>query len=384
VPRTILSLASTLARSGPMHVLMSLVRHLDPLRYRAVVVTLSPEPAGSLMEEMRQMGIEVRQMGLTRAESAWAGRRTLRRLVAEIGPDLMHTHGIRADFLAVRAGLPLPIASTLHCDLRQDYGLAWGRAAGALLAAAHYAALRRFDGVAAVSESVAEAARREGVRARAIPNGVETSDFRRALEPGRRAALRGRFGWPARAMVVLHTGSLSARKNPLQVLKAFCASAYSSRGLLVFAGDGPCRAECEKAAGGKRNVLFLGKRNDIPDLLAAADLLVTASLAEGFPMAVLEGCASGISVAASDIPPHRAIHALFPGQVRIVNGWEGMRAALDGIAAGDAGKRHEPDPAALESISSRRMAEGYQELYTNLLHAGACACVSAEEAVRCP
>jgi glycosyltransferase involved in cell wall biosynthesis len=383
VPLTILLLVSTLARGGPMHVLMSLLRHLDPARYRAVVVTLSPEPKDSLIEEVSAMGIAVEPMQLSRPGSVWAGVRTLRKLAAAINPDLVHTHGLRADFLAARAELACPTVATLHCDLKQDYSLARGRVAGTVLAAAHHALLRRLDGVAAVAESVAEAALHNGVKARVIPNGVEIDAFHRMPDPGRRAALRVCYGWPAGAMVVLHTGSLSTRKNPLAVLKGFLASALASRGLLVFAGDGPLREQCASAAGSKRNVLFLGKRRDIPDLLEAADVLVSSSAAEGLPMAVLEGCASGIRVLASDIPPHRSIHAIFPDQVQLVDGWEQLRNALDGMAQSSEHRRFAPSPEALEQISSTRMSGAYQEFYQSLLRWKSFESASSGEAVRC-
>lgn len=383
MPQTVLSLVSTLRRGGPMHVLTSLLRRLDGERYRAVVATLSPEPEDSLVAQVRQAGIDVREMKLSRARSAWTGAWALQRLVCDVKPDLVHTHGLRADFLAARARLGCPIVSTLHCELRQDYGLAWGPAAGKVLATSHYALLRRFDGVAAVAQGVAEAALGNGVSARTIPNGIEIDAFCRAPDPGRREMLRAQFGWPADAVVVLHTGSLTVRKNPVAVVEGFCASALSSRGLLAFAGDGPLRAQLGRAAGNSGHVLFLGKRKDVADLLEAADLLVSSSAAEGMPMAVLEGCASGIAVLASDIPPHRAMQAAFPGQMQLFNECKELRAALDAMARAGKRRRFIPARQALDSISSRRMSAAYEEFYASLLRSKASETAASRKVVEC-
>ena len=226
MPRTVLSIVSTLARRGPMNVLMSLIRHLDPLQYRAVIATLSPEPADSLIDEFRSLGVPVRQMKLSRAGAFLSGARGLRRLVSDVQPDLIHTHGLRADVLAAKAGLECPIVSTLHCDLPEDYGFAYGRRLGALVAIRHFAALKRFNHVIAVSESVADTALRWGIATDSIPNGVDLGEYCPPRDLNQMRALRAHFGWPSEAVIVLHTGSLSRRKNPVDVVSGFSASSY--------------------------------------------------------------------------------------------------------------------------------------------------------------
>jgi glycosyltransferase involved in cell wall biosynthesis len=49
----------------------------------------------------------------------------------------------------------------------------------------------------------------------------------------------------------------------------------------------------------RENFLFLGRRNDVPAILACCDIAVLPSLAEGLPNAVLEYLAAGLPVVAS-------------------------------------------------------------------------------------
>jgi glycosyltransferase involved in cell wall biosynthesis len=72
----------------------------------------------------------------------------------------------------------------------------------------------------------------------------------------------------------------------------------------VFAGDGEQRKDFEQQAarlGVGPNLLFLGRRSDIPQILACCDVAVLPSRAEGLPNAVLEYLAAGLPVVASSV-----------------------------------------------------------------------------------
>ena len=68
---------------------------------------------------------------------------------------------------------------------------------------------------------------------------------------------------------------------------------------LLVIGDGPEREHLEGKAG--RNILFLGNRDDVPDILRALDIFVLPSLFEGLPITVLEAMAVGKPVIASHV-----------------------------------------------------------------------------------
>jgi len=73
---------------------------------------------------------------------------------------------------------------------------------------------------------------------------------------------------------------------------------------LVIAGDGLAKAQLEKQSielGIVRNVLFLGPRLDIPDLLKLFDLYILPSLSEGLPMVLLEAMAAGCPIVATNV-----------------------------------------------------------------------------------
>jgi glycosyltransferase involved in cell wall biosynthesis len=78
--------------------------------------------------------------------------------------------------------------------------------------------------------------------------------------------------------------------------------------LLVAGRSGDASRELEHLRdrfGLREQVLFLGQRDDVPDILASADLFVFPSLYEGLPGAVIEAMALGLPVIASSIEPVR-------------------------------------------------------------------------------
>jgi glycosyltransferase involved in cell wall biosynthesis len=74
--------------------------------------------------------------------------------------------------------------------------------------------------------------------------------------------------------------------------------------VFLIAGDGPEKAVLEKKARDLKvadRVVFLGQRNDVPELLNACDFFVLPSLLEGLPLSVLEAMSASRPVIATDI-----------------------------------------------------------------------------------
>jgi glycosyltransferase involved in cell wall biosynthesis len=130
-----------------------------------------------------------------------------------------------------------------------------------------------------------------------VHNGIPLTPFNRPAKTGLRAQWLGSREWP----VVLTIARLHQQKGHCYLLEA---AALVPEALFVLAGDGPERAKLEAQAhqlGLSNRVLFLGHRQDIPDLLASCDLFVLPSLFEGLPLSILEAMAANKPVVASAI-----------------------------------------------------------------------------------
>jgi glycosyltransferase involved in cell wall biosynthesis len=160
--------------------------------------------------------------------------------------------------------------------------------------------------------AVSEAVRRDVIshlqlppsKVRTLRNGVNLDEFH-PVAAAARHAIRERLGLPASAKVVVMVARLVSQKNQslviesaMEVLKAV------PRAHFLFVGDGPDNEALKELASVRcvrDHVTFLGKRDDVPDILAASDVSVLPSTREGFSNAVLESMACGVPVIASNV-----------------------------------------------------------------------------------
>ena len=132
-----------------------------------------------------------------------------------------------------------------------------------------------------------------------IPNGIDHLKSSTLIT-------RYKLGIPETSRVFIYTGVLSKGKRVQQLIRYFVAERTDDEYLLV-AGTGPERNACRRVA--DDHVLLLGERQDIDDLMEISDVYTSASLTEGFSIAVLEAISHGLTLLLSDIPSHREVFA---------------------------------------------------------------------------
>ena len=158
--------------------------------------------------------------------------------------------------------------------------------------------------VAAISQLVGgDVARRfalEPSKIEVVYNGVDLDRFRPGLENGRRLEIRRQLGIEASGPVAVFIGNGFARKGLKQLIEAW--PMLGREPYLIVAGQDRSASTYHNLArrlGVERRILFLGRRQDTPDLIAAADALALPSLFEAFGNVVLEAMAAGRPVLTS-------------------------------------------------------------------------------------
>jgi len=125
------------------------------------------------------------------------------------------------------------------------------------------------------------------------------------LLPIEREALRCEILGDSKHPFILCVGRLVNGKGLLELVIAFSGVIKKHPdAVLVLAGDGELQNSLEaevKARGLLDSIKFLGMRNDIPRLLGAADIYVSASFREGMSIALLEAMAAGLPIVATSV-----------------------------------------------------------------------------------
>lgn len=170
-----------------------------------------------------------------------------------------------------------------------------------------YALMRRRQAWLAVSQVTADSAAAffdaPTAEYTCIPNGI---DGPLAVAPGARDRIRGELGVGADEPLLLTVGRLSGQKGQDVLLEAIPAVLERHpAAVFAWAGDGARREYLHTAigaAGLQERVRLLGPRDDIGDLLAAADASVLPSRFEGAPFfSLLESLAAGLAVVVTDL-----------------------------------------------------------------------------------
>lgn len=179
-----------------------------------------------------------------------------------------------------------------------------------------------------VREEILRAFRIDPEKLRVIYNGIDVEHFDPAQRDAVRGAARAELGAQPRDTVFLFVGSGFARKGLDTAIDALAFAGFAGFRLAVVGRDREAAryaARAERAGLGER-VRFLGAREDVRPLYAAADCLVLPTRYDPFPNTVLEALAMGLPAIVSR--RCGAAEIVQPG----VNGWVCEADDVPGLA----------------------------------------------------
>ena len=300
----------------------------------------------------------------------WLTFKELRKEIRDFRPHVVHTHTAKAGFLGRTAAffekVPI-IAHTFHGHLLKGYFSS--------IRSFVFTATERFLAkFSTVLVSVGERVRNDLVDAKigkleqyvVIPPGVKLGDI-----PERNRA-RKELNISPEIPVILFVGRLTSVKRPDRLIDSIVLLLESvPNALLVIAGEGDLSSHTRELAKGLgSSVRFLGWKDDVERLYAAADIVVLCSDNEGMPVTLIEAASAGLPAVATDVGStgEVVVHqetglVVEKSDIALA---EGMRILLDdrdllksmGVAAKSRAKKH---------FGTENLISDYSELYRGLL-----------------
>jgi glycosyltransferase involved in cell wall biosynthesis len=326
--------------------------------------------------------VELVSLGMDSMKGVLAGFFRFRKIVREFKPDIVHSHMYHATMLArvMQLLVRIPhVISTAHSALD-----------GGRLRAITYRLTDWLTDIStnvsceAVDAFVASGATRAD-RMIAIHNGIDVDKFR--ASPSARERIRRTFAVPEDCTLFVAAGRLGWSKDYPNMFNALVRLPPELEFKLLIAGGGDLKPQLEKQVqdlGLSARVHFLGIRDDIAELMSAADVFVLSSVGEGFGLVVAEAMACECVVVATDSGGVREVLGkagyLVPSQDP-----DALAAALVAAVSLPAPEAAELGKAArrrvVETYSFERAVEKWRALYGGLIAGGSRSVASESSSV---
>jgi len=292
----ILQFINSLSYGGAETHLVRLCRSLSARGHQVTVISMCKPEA--FVEDLEAIGVAVYSLDMRPGLPDPRAIIKLARLIRQIRPDVVHSHIIHANILArvTRLLAPMP---RLVCTAHNTHE------GGRLLELM----LRLTDGLCDMNTQVSAAGAARYLNAGIVPagkmthvdNGLDLSGEQAndRLETRQAMNLGQDFIW-------LAVGRLEEAKDWPNLIKAFSQLQATEHGhsRLLIVGDGSLKEDIHRladASTAKERIHFLGLRDDIAQLMRAADGYVMSSAWEGLPMVLLEAGAAALPIVATDV-----------------------------------------------------------------------------------
>jgi glycosyltransferase involved in cell wall biosynthesis len=357
---------------GESH-LLDLVENLDKTRFEPVVLSFTDGP---MIKRLNDMGVKSHII-YTEKPFDFTKWKAVKKLLIDEKIDLVHAHGTRANSnvnWAARS-LGIPVAYTIHgWSFHQDQNFLLRNLR---IMGEKYLTSRTNLNIS-ISDSNQKAGKKyiRGFKSRMIRYGVNTQRFNPA---GQYVDIRKELDIPADKVLVVFVARVTHHKQPLALVKAFAEAVAVHPGLhLLMVGDGDQKeqvVELVKNLNISEHVTLQPFRQDVPAVLASADVFVLPSLWEGLPLGLLEAMTMGKAIIASnvdgtcDVIEHYKDGILVETDKLVNNLVEPL------ITVGkDANLRKDLQTASLETAHKRfsivSMMNDVEQIYLDLLHGG--------------
>ena len=380
-PRAIAFVVNQIRPQGPLFVVRDIIAGLPEGYYKPYIIQLCTlEPQGEAMaDELQAMGCEIIELGFTRGQLELFPRSAAKLLdecLQHYNITLVHSHTYQPVIVTSDLAHRYVLLSTQHNIAKLDFTYGKGRLLGGYMCRRLMRALSRHREVVCVSHVCRDYYRKglpTKVSVYVAPNGINNELFAPPASSSERTQLRSQLNLPEQGYVITYCGGLIKRKDPELILRAMRRlkrrRKLPSDLRLLFLGKGPLERRCRQLAKPLgEQVQFVGFTDRVAEYLSASDALITASHAEGLPLNVIEGVASGCVVIHSNLSIFDEILEHVPQMVALRFDIGNVSQCADCILKAPSVTFDRQEALEMGALYGRqRMALQYHRIYQQLL-----------------
>ncbi len=283
---------------GESH-LLSLVENMDRNRFEPVVLSFTPGP---MVDRLKEMGVETHVIYTERPFDIFKWKK-VKDFIRDKKIDLVHAHGTRANSNVLWASkkLQIPVIYTIHgWSFHPDQKMIVQK----LRIAGEKYLTSKSDLNISVSKSNQQSGKEfiKSFHSEVVNNGIDLQKF----NPDKpHKDIRKKLGISTEEILVLFIARFTHHKQPLTLINAFSKALKNYPEMhLLMVGDGDQKDQATQLIQSlnlEKKITLLPFRQDVPDVLASADIYVLPSLWEGLPIGLLEAMSMQKAIIASNV-----------------------------------------------------------------------------------
>ncbi|ADU67661.1 glycosyltransferase family 4 protein [Pantoea sp. At-9b] len=341
----ILFIVPSLKNAGPVNVCLNIIKNL-PDFYDIEVLALND---GERKEEFA-----------ARAKITLFKRSAviqILRFIRSGGFSVIHSHCTVSDIFNYLSFASVPQVTTIHNYFEVDFVQTKGFVKGMLEGLVGRYMIRHFHKVACSHAVMKHCVNYHAMHnVTAIPNGVESPHLVKNQHHDNEVHY-------------FYLGVLNKRKNVQQILEAFSGWCQGKKARLHIIGAGTDEAFLRQKFNNEK-IIFHGSTDQPHAVYQDFDCFISASHAEGLPLALIESMASGKTFICSDIEPHQEVHNAFEQKSGFLfnKTTHGLICCLNEYYLSDekASLANNAKNNYLKNYSAKKMALSYSELYQKI------------------
>lgn len=295
----ILYLISSNGLYGAEKVVLTLAKGIQAKGHQVIIANIGKETGqeAAIIKEAKSKEIKGIEFSChSRVNSKTI--RDIRDYLLEQKIDIVHSHGYKSNYFALKAikGTNIKLVATCHNWTSNSLKMKFYEYVDKRI-------LKKFNQVIAVSSQIYQkliTAKVPENQLKLIYNGIEVQDINPSIE-----AIKAEYHVSQDTKCIGTIGRLSPEKGQIYLIRAFKQFlGKGSKAILVIVGEGPLKENLQQEAirldiGNK--VIFTGYRADSGNILALLDVFVLPSLKEGVPMILLEAMLANKVIVATEV-----------------------------------------------------------------------------------